>query len=611
MQSSKPDQDRRSPLVCLLAAPATSPAVLYGLYDVLASAGVVYGEMTTGEAGEPLLEVKIVAAGAEPFRCFGGVLVEPHAAIADVPATDVAIVCDVYTPIDVPAGERYPAEIEWLRRVHADGAVIASVCSGSLILAHSGLLDGLEATGHWAYRQLARQHYPRVRWREESVLARAGDGQRIVTAGGVTAWQDLALHLISRFCGPEHAARTAKVHLLAPHTDGQMPFAVLTPACPADRRGDRGMPDLARRPLCGGEPRLSHGFAHAAQPAHARPPVPGRHRLPTDGVCPRPAGRGGQADAGDADARRSTRWARPSATRIQPRSGGCSSASPASHRQAIAASSRASEPAQGSADLSRRQPGRAAAVDSRHRLQPDRRVVDHGTAVGRGGVGAQQQVDADALGQCRLGQMLSTTIVVSCWPGRALAWSTSEPRSLPRRTGSPSARPSWAMVSGFISAVGRCSRFTRGRHLGEGRVQELARRVRPPGGRACAGRRLVAGRHVVGQLRHQVAARAEARPVGLEAEAAVRRREAVQMMGLAEVGLDAPAAGGMDGLGVGPAGAAAADRRSAPTRSWRSRDARHPGARASSQMTKWLVRHSANGSRIGLWTWIVGWAPAW
>jgi transcriptional regulator GlxA family with amidase domain len=228
MQSSKLDQDRRSPLVCLLAAPATSPAVLYGLYDVLASAGVIYGEMTTGEAGDPLLEVRIVAAGAEPFRCFGGVLVEPHAAIADVPATDVAIVCDVYTPIDVPAGARYPAEIEWLRRVHADGAVIASVCSGSLILAHSGLLDGLEATGHWAYRQLARLHYPRVRWREDSVLSRSGESARIVTAGGVTAWQDLALYLISRFCGAEHAARTAKVHLLAPHTDGQLPFAVLT-----------------------------------------------------------------------------------------------------------------------------------------------------------------------------------------------------------------------------------------------------------------------------------------------------------------------------------------------------------------------------------------------
>src|SRR5262245_56309478 len=99
--AAMPSPDPRPPsrpIVCLLAAPETSPAVLYGLYDFMASAGVVYGDMTTGEPGEPLLEVRIVAVGAEPFRCFGGVLVEPHAAIADVPATDVAIVCYVYRP---------------------------------------------------------------------------------------------------------------------------------------------------------------------------------------------------------------------------------------------------------------------------------------------------------------------------------------------------------------------------------------------------------------------------------------------------------------------------------------------------------------------------------
>ena len=227
MPSPSSGTERARPIICLLAAPETSPAVLYGLYDVLASTGVVYGEMTTGEPGQPLLDVRIVAASREPFRCFGGVLVEPHASIADVQAPDVAIVCDVYTPIDRPPGGRLPGEVAWLRRVHGGSAVVASVCSGSLILAETGLLDGVEATGHWAYRDLARQHFPRVRWREESVLARSGEQESVVTAGGVTAWQDLALYLISRFCGPEHAARTAKVHLLAPHTDGQLPFAVL------------------------------------------------------------------------------------------------------------------------------------------------------------------------------------------------------------------------------------------------------------------------------------------------------------------------------------------------------------------------------------------------
>jgi len=51
----------------LLAAAETTPSVLYGLYDVLLSVGAVYPDMTTGEAGESLLDVKIVAADSAPF----------------------------------------------------------------------------------------------------------------------------------------------------------------------------------------------------------------------------------------------------------------------------------------------------------------------------------------------------------------------------------------------------------------------------------------------------------------------------------------------------------------------------------------------------------------
>ncbi len=220
--------DDRRPLISLLSARETSPSVLYGLYDVLATAGVIFPELTTGQPGEPVLDVKIVAAAETPFRCFGDVMVEPHACIDEVDGTDVAIVCDMYTPIDSPPRERYPREIDWLRRMYANGAILASVCSGSLVLAETGLLDGLEATGHWAYRQMFREHYRKVKWREDSILSLTGERKRIVTAGGVTAWQDLALYLIARLCGSYHAINTAKVHLLSSHTDGQLPFAVLT-----------------------------------------------------------------------------------------------------------------------------------------------------------------------------------------------------------------------------------------------------------------------------------------------------------------------------------------------------------------------------------------------
>ena len=217
------------PRVCLLAAAETSPSVLYGLFDVLTTVGAIYPEMTTGESGEALLDVKVVAATGEPFRCYGNVLVEPDFAVDEMTETDVAIVCDVYQAIDTPPHGRYGCEIDWIKRMHAKGAIIASVCSGSLILAEAGLLDGYETAGHWAYREMYRDHYPKVTMRENAILCLAGEQDRIVTAGAVNSWQELVVYLISRICGPEQALRTTKIFLLSDHTGGQLPFAVTTP----------------------------------------------------------------------------------------------------------------------------------------------------------------------------------------------------------------------------------------------------------------------------------------------------------------------------------------------------------------------------------------------
>ncbi len=218
----------RRPRIALLAAPETSASVLYGLYDVLSTVGPLWPDMTAAETGDALLEVSIVAAAGEPFRCFGNILVEPGAAVADVDEVDVAIVCDMYTPIDRPPTGRFAVEIEWLRRMHERGALLATVCSGSLLLAESGLLDGRSCAGHWAYRDMFTSAYPRIRFVPGAILDVASEEDGLITAGGMTAWQDLALHLISKFCGPEHAARTAKVYLLAGHEDGQLPFSAMT-----------------------------------------------------------------------------------------------------------------------------------------------------------------------------------------------------------------------------------------------------------------------------------------------------------------------------------------------------------------------------------------------
>lgn len=220
--------ERRKPLITILAVPETSASVLYGLYDVLLSVGAVYPDMVSGIPGSELLDVRIVSADGKPFRCQGNIPVEPHEAIGTQLVSDAVIVCDMYTSIyDEPKG-RYPAETAWLRQMHGAGALITSVCSGSLLLAEVGLLNGREATAHWAYRDMFQRHYPKVSFRNESILCLSAEDDRIVTAGGVSAWHDLAVYLIARFCGYQHAIETAKVYLISGHSEGQSPYSVMT-----------------------------------------------------------------------------------------------------------------------------------------------------------------------------------------------------------------------------------------------------------------------------------------------------------------------------------------------------------------------------------------------
>jgi len=228
MTATPPPPDRRLRLD-LLAFPETSPLVLFGLREVFGAAGVVYPEVTSGQPGEPLFDIRVVAQSSDPFRCHDGVLVEPDCAIAEARGADIVVVCDMYRPIDSPPLGAFPEAAAWLHDMHAGGAQVCSVCSGALMLAEAGLLDGREAASHWAYAPMFRRHYPEVRLRKGLALCPGDETGRIVTAGAVTAWQDLALYLIAWHFGPEQAIRTAKVYLFTQHSDGQLPYAVTTP----------------------------------------------------------------------------------------------------------------------------------------------------------------------------------------------------------------------------------------------------------------------------------------------------------------------------------------------------------------------------------------------
>ena len=76
-----------------------------------------------------------------------------------------------------------------------------------MVLAEAGLLDGEVATTHWSAVDLIRRRYPRVRLEPQRILTASGHGGRILTAGGASAWEELALCLIARGLFDDRLAR--------------------------------------------------------------------------------------------------------------------------------------------------------------------------------------------------------------------------------------------------------------------------------------------------------------------------------------------------------------------------------------------------------------------
>ncbi|MCW5718359.1 MAG: helix-turn-helix domain-containing protein [Bauldia sp.] len=95
----------------------------------------------------------------------------------------------------------------WLRSRHDVGAVVASVCLGAFILGEVGLLAGRRATTHWALRQTFADRFPTVMIDTDRLIVEDGG---VITAGGLLAWVDLGLNIVTRVLGPSVAVLTAR-----------------------------------------------------------------------------------------------------------------------------------------------------------------------------------------------------------------------------------------------------------------------------------------------------------------------------------------------------------------------------------------------------------------
>ena len=173
-----------------------------GPLETFAIASAQAAERTPQAA--PAYQVEVLAAQAGPVRMNSGLRLVADRAYGRVQG---GIDTLVVSGGDVAAAARDVLLRRWLARMAGRVRRLASVCSGSFILAEAGLLDGRRATTHWAGVPLMTRRYPRITVEPDSIFVRDGT---VYTSAGVTAGIDLALALVEEDLGRSIALATAR-----------------------------------------------------------------------------------------------------------------------------------------------------------------------------------------------------------------------------------------------------------------------------------------------------------------------------------------------------------------------------------------------------------------
>jgi len=197
------------------AAPRRVMMLVYDAAQVLDIAGPVQilSAALDPVTGAPAYEIELVAEEPGSVSTTSGLAFRVDRSMADVAPSGLAtldtfMVTGGYGSRMAIGNERLLA---FVRRASRASRRTVSICTGSVILAAAGLLDGHRATTHWAYAPTMRKRFPAVTVEEDAIYVRDG---KFWTSAGVTAGMDLALALVEEDIGRETALLLARHHVM-------------------------------------------------------------------------------------------------------------------------------------------------------------------------------------------------------------------------------------------------------------------------------------------------------------------------------------------------------------------------------------------------------------
>lgn len=154
--------------------------------------------------GEPPFNVYTVGEKAGPVSARNKLIVTPHYTIDDCPPPDIIVIPGGYGS---RAAMYNPAILAWVKRQHELTELTLSVCTGALVLATAGLLEGMQSTTHYSCYDLLAKIAPNT---DVVRGVRYVDNGKVITSAGVQAGMDMALHVVARLLGADVAGETAR-----------------------------------------------------------------------------------------------------------------------------------------------------------------------------------------------------------------------------------------------------------------------------------------------------------------------------------------------------------------------------------------------------------------
>jgi len=198
---------------------------IVGIVDLLHSANLIGARRDPPL--DPIFEWQVLSVDGQPVRASNGYTLAVDGALDSAPDGKVVII----PALSISQPERLSDTLDshrqlvpWLKAQHQAGTIIASVCSGSFLLAESGLLDQQQATTTWWLAPLFEKRFPKVVLDSGSMLT---DGGRVICCGTGMSHVDLGLHLIEKYATRELARLCAKYVVLDSRRRSQAPYTIL------------------------------------------------------------------------------------------------------------------------------------------------------------------------------------------------------------------------------------------------------------------------------------------------------------------------------------------------------------------------------------------------